>query len=260
MPAPRPLRACLTASAFVIAGAVAACSSGQSRTVGEDSTSDSVIGRATSVSAGQAGPTDSSSRVRDTLWRWTFDSARADQAPDGFAFGRTGRGNESRWIVQTAADAPSRPNVIVQTDVDRTSNRFPVAVANEPRLRDARVAVRCKPVSGKVDQACGLVFRYRDANNHYVARANALENNVRLYYVKDGSRKEIASWDGKVTSGAWHELSVEARGSRLRVFWNGQQILEKEDQTFPNAGRIGLWTKADSYTLFDDLTVSALQP
>jgi hypothetical protein len=106
-----------------------------------------------------------------------------DAAPAGFSFGRTDGGRMGRWLVRAMADAPGGKNVLVQVDDDSTRDRYPVAVADEPILRDLRVSVRCKPLAGTVDRACGLVFRYRDANNYYVTRANALEDNVRLYYV-----------------------------------------------------------------------------
>jgi hypothetical protein len=115
--------------------------------------------------------------------------------------------------------------------------------------------VKCKPVSGKVDQACGLVFRYRDENNYYLTRANALEGNVNLYYVKDGRRKEITGWRGKVTSGSWHDLLVKVTSDHFEVYWEGTRIIDARDNTFADAGKIGLWTKADSVTYFDDLTV-----
>ena len=117
-------------------------------------------------------------------------------SPAGFSFGRTGSGRVGRWFAKTDKDAPSGANVLAQTDTDATSYRFPVAVADSALLRNARVSVRCKPVSGKVDQACGLVFRYRDENNYYVVRANALENNVRLYFVRRANAS--SSPDGMV--------------------------------------------------------------
>jgi hypothetical protein len=116
--------------------------------------------------------------------------------------------------------------------------------------------VKCKPLSGRVDQACGLVFRYRDENNYYVTRANALEGNVRLYAVKDGRRQQFATWSGDVVQDRWGELRVEARGNHLVAFWNGTKVIDADDATFPEAGRVGLWTKADSVTAFDNLTVA----
>jgi hypothetical protein len=135
-----------------------------------------------------------------------------------------------------------------------------VAVASAPSLRHVAVTVRCKPVSGEVDRACGIVFRYRDENNYYVTRANALVDNVRLYYVKDGRRRQIGGWNGRVTAGTWHELRAEARGDSTAVSWDRKKVIEARDATFPGAGQVGVWTKADSFTLFDDLTVTPLAP
>jgi hypothetical protein len=188
--------------------------------------------------------------------KWTFDTDRADTPPSGFSFGKTGSGKPGQWVVRAAADAPSAPNVLAQIDADSTDYRFPVAVANEPLLRDVRLSVRCKPVSGKVDQACGLVFRYRDQDNYYVTRANALENNVRLYHVVKGDRRQFAGWNGTVSSGAWHSLRVEAKGDHLEVYWDEKKVMDAHDGTFSDAGKVGLWTKADSVTFFDDLSAS----
>lgn len=189
---------------------------------------------------------------------WAFDDGAADTAPLGFSFARTGSGRQGRWVVRAEASAPSPPNVLAQIDDDKTSFRFPLAVANEPRLRDVRVSVRCKMISGRVDQACGLVARYRDENNYFVTRANALENNIRLYTVRDGKRDELASWSGSVTPDAWHEYRLELRADHLEIFWDGQKVLDHRDTTFPDAGQLGVWTKADSVTYFDDLRAEPL--
>jgi hypothetical protein len=190
---------------------------------------------------------------------WTFESDAIDAPPAGFAFAKTDGGRMGRWVVRASADAPSGERVLAQTDDDRTDGRFAVAIANEPKLRDVRASVACKPISGRVDQACGLVFRYRDADNYYLTRANALEGNVRLYFVKDGQRKQIASWSGTVKSGAWSTLGAEARGDHLVVSWNGKAVIDTHDATFDAAGQVGLWTKADSITEFDDLTVTPIE-
>ncbi len=191
--------------------------------------------------------------------RWAFDSDHPGGWPQGFVFGRTGGGPPGRWVVRSASDAPSAPNVLAQEDSDRTDYRFPVAVASAPALRDVAVAVRCKPLTGRVDRACGIVFRYRDQDNYYVTRANALEDNVRLYYVKDGRRRQIGGWNGPVAAGVWHQLRAEARGDSISVSWDGNEVIEARDATFPSAGQVGVWTKADSFTLFDDLTVTPLR-
>lgn len=202
---------------------------------------------------------------------WNFDADTVDAPPAGFVFGRTGSGRPSRWIVRSEAAAPSGANVLAQVDTDDTDYRFPVAVIDDSSRRDLRLSVKCKPVSGKVDQACGLVFRYRDENNYYVTRANALEDNVNLYYVKDGRRKQITGWRGitgyltgvlggtkKVSSGAWHDLAIEAKGDHFEVYWDANKVIDAHDSTFAEAGKIGLWTKADSVTYFDNLSVEPL--
>jgi hypothetical protein len=176
----------------------------------------------------------------------------------GLRFERTGDGKPGRWAIQADSTAPSGGHVLAQLDTDSTSYRFPIAIVDDAAPADVRVSVECKAVSGKVDQACGLVVRLQDRDNYYVARANALEDNVRLYYVKGGKRVQLASWSGKVTAAAWHRLELEARGDRLSVRWDGKAILDKKDTTFSSAGRVGVWTKADSVTYFDDLTVTAL--
>src|SRR5262249_50383579 len=140
-----------------------------------------------------------------------------------------------------------------------TDYRFPVAVADEPTYKDVRLSVRCKPVSGKVDQGCGLVFRYQDENNYYITRANALEDNVRLYHVVKGRRIQFAGWNGKVASAVWHELKVEAKGDHFVVWFDGKQVMDAKDKTFTQAGKVGLWTKADSVIYFDDLKAESLE-
>ena len=192
-------------------------------------------------------------------WRWNFETGAANQPPEGFSFSRTGDGRPGNWVIQKDDQPPSGSYVLAQIDTDNTNYRFPVAVANEPMLRDLRISVRCKAVSGKVDQACGLVFRYRDENNYYVARANALEDNVRFYYVAGGKRHQLASWSGKIASGVWHSLRVEAKGDQFEVLWNDRKVINARDATFTESGKVGLWTKADSVTYFDDLIVEALQ-
>jgi hypothetical protein len=183
---------------------------------------------------------------------FNFDAEKRGELPKGFEVGRTGQGAPGKWVVR-AKDAPSGANVLVQADTDDTDYRFPVAFTG-PALKNLRLSVKCKAVSGKVDQGCGLVFRLKDSDNYYVTRANALEDNVRLYHVVKGNRREFAGWKGKVSSGNWHELAVEAKGDHFQVFFDGKKIIDASDKTFTEAGKFGLWTKADSLIYFDDLT------
>jgi hypothetical protein len=189
----------------------------------------------------------------------TFEEAAAEAAPVAFSFARTGKGSAGKWLVKAEPGAPSGAHVLAQVDPDNTNFRFPVAVLKQPALKDVRVSVRCKLVSGRVDQACGLVARYRDENNYFITRANALEDNIRLYTVKDGKRTEIASRDIEVSPQVWHDYRFELRGDHLQVFWDGKLVLDHRDGTFADAGTVGVWTKADSITHFDDLRVEAYQ-
>ncbi len=188
---------------------------------------------------------------------WSFDKDKADAAPAGFDFAASA-GKPGKWRVVADPAAPSGPNVLAQLDADPTEGRFLTAVAAEPSLRDARVSVRCKPVSGKVDQACGLVLRFQDPKDYYVARFNALEKDFNLYAVKEGKRTLVGGWKSDTINAAWHEVRVDARGDHLELYWEGTRVYEATDKTFPDAGRFGLWTKADAVTQFDELSVTAL--
>jgi len=189
---------------------------------------------------------------------WTFESDRLQAPPSGFFFARTGDGRPGQWVVTRDDTRPPGHAVLSQLDRDETDYRFPVAVVNGPQAADLDLRVQCKPVEGKVDQAGGLVFRYKDENNYYLVRLNALENNVRLYHVQDGRRIQFAGWNGKVSKNTWHELEVRAKGATFVIVFDHQTVIEAEDHTFGEAGQIGVWTKADSVTSFDDLSVSVL--
>jgi hypothetical protein len=192
-----------------------------------------------------------------------FESDKIGQAPAGFSFALTGSGRPGVWIVRKDEAAVDRGNVMAQTDGDRTSYRFPVAVFNDVTARDVDVSVRFRPVSGGVDQAAGLVWRYQDANNYYIVRANALEGNVVLYKVENGKRTDLPLKGSGRTYGkkadvpknAWSQMGVTVRGVLFTVSLNGQGLYDVEDTTFTTPGKVGVWTKADSVTYFDDLTI-----
>ena len=153
--------------------------------------------------------------------------------------------------------APSQPNVLAQTSTDKTDYRFPLAIADDGSFQNLQMSVKFKAVAGEVDRAAGMVFRLRDANNYYIVRANALENNYRLYHVVNGRRVQFAGANVKVASSEWHELRVECMGNHIICYYDGEKKIDATDETFKEAGKIGLWTKADSVTYFDDLRVSA---
>lgn len=220
-------------------------------------------GKFETTESGSAAPASGSSETPNAPKAvgstFSFDADPAGGPPNGFVFGRTGGGRVGRWVVQADGSAKSAPNVLAQLDADATNFRFPMAVTARAQPANVAVSASCKMLSGQVDQACGLVLRYRDENNYLITRANALEDNVRLYTVKDGEREELASHDLDVTPGTWHAYRFEAQGDRLRVFWDGALVIEQRDKTFVGAGAVGVWTKADSVTTFDDLAVNPLR-
>jgi len=176
-----------------------------------------------------------------------FDSDRTGAMPPGWIAGVTGRGAQ-RWTVEADASAPSKSNVLKQSG----RGDFPWCVKNEPHIADGHVEVKFKPVSGKEDQAGGVVWRWKDGDNYYVARANALEDNVSLYYTQHGRRITIKYVDAPVAKAQWHTLRVDFVGTRVRVALDGKVYIEVDDEHIAGAGRVGVWTKADSVTLFDD--------
>src|SRR6266853_2576753 len=188
---------------------------------------------------------------------YNFDGDTTGQIPTKFHSAKTGGGTLEKWAVTADPTTPSKPNVVAQTSTDQTDYRFPLLIADEGSFQDLDVSVKFKAVSGSVDRAGGLVFRLKDANNYYIVRANALENNYRLYHVVKGRRSQFAGANFKVTSGEWHELRVEEVGSKITCYYDGNKKIEASDDTFKDAGKIGLWTKADSVTWFDDLKVVA---
>ncbi len=189
---------------------------------------------------------------------WNFDGMPVGQPPPGFLLERTGPGNNGRWIIRAVSDARSQPNVLAQEDTDRTAGRFAVAAADSTSFGDVSLSVRCKPLDGRVDQACGIVWRYRDHNNYYLARANALENDVRFYVVQDGRRREIEGWNGAVATGVWHELRADVRLDRAEIYFDGVKVIDARNGRLTAPGKIGMWIKADSHTLFDDLAAIPL--
>jgi hypothetical protein len=199
----------------------------------------------------------------DTRAQWptprTFEDAPTGEPPPGFSFALTGRGGPVRWVVLEDLSAPAGAKVLAETSGDRTSDRFPLAILEGFEARDVAVSVRFKPVSGTVDQAAGLVVRLRDPRNYYIARANALENNVRLYRVVDGRRTQFAGVDVPVPRDRWQSLGLRVQGDRLSVSLEGRELFAATDRTFRDAGWVGLWTKADSLTHFDNLEIQALQ-
>jgi hypothetical protein len=176
-----------------------------------------------------------------------FDTDAPGTLPPGWEQGVTGRGNP-RWAVAQDASAPSSPNVLHQSG----SGTFPWCVLRASSLENGFVEVKFKPIAGKEDQAGGVVWRWKDGDNYYVARANALENNVSLYYTANGRRNTLKYVDAPVPRNVWHTLRVEFAGPQIRVALDGKTYIDFKDSHIGGAGAVGLWTKADSVTSFDD--------
>jgi hypothetical protein len=178
-----------------------------------------------------------------------FDDMKSGAAPAGWTATQTGSGT-AKWAIEKDESALSKPNVLKQSG----QATFPVCFKNDTSLKDGFVEVKFKPVAGKADQAGGVIWRVQDANNYYISRANALEDNVTIYHTINGKRVAFKNINTKVTSGVWHTLRVDFKGNKFTVTFDGNKVIDATDESFANAGKVGVWTKADSVTLFDDFT------
>jgi hypothetical protein len=188
----------------------------------------------------------------------TFADAPVGALPKDFVSALTGRGKAGRWEAVEDKTATGG-KALAQLDPDRTDYRFPLAIFMPTVPADVEVTARFKPVAGKVDQAGGVVVRLADYDNYYLARANALEDNVNFYRVVGGKRQEITGAKMKVTPGEWHTLTLRAQGNAFTVLFDGKQALTAKDERFGAPGKVALWTKADSVTHFDRIDIKPLQ-
>lgn len=198
--------------------------------------------------------------------KWDFEEGTPDQAPPGFSTALNGGGGPVRWEIQQAEDAPSGERVVAQLSDDRTNARYPLLIREDFTARDVDMSVDFKTLSGEVDASGGLVFRYQDKDNFYVVRANSLEGNVVAYKTENGRRSNIGvkgqgdayGVKANVPHQKWNSLRVIARGNLFQIYLNGQKLFEVENDTFSQAGKVGLWTKADAVSQFDDLRADSL--
>jgi len=181
-----------------------------------------------------------------------FDDIKAGVPPPGWTATQTGRGS-AKWAIEKDESAPSKPNVLKQSG----EATFPVCIKNDTNIKDGFVGVKFKPVAGKEDQAGGVIWRAKDSDNYYIARANALEGNVTIYHTIKGKRTEKKRTNMKVTSNQWHTLRVDFQDNRFTVAFDGKKAIEWNDETFKDAGKVGVWTKADSVTEFDNFIYGA---
>jgi hypothetical protein len=178
-----------------------------------------------------------------------FDDLKTGSSPPGWTATKTGKG-DAKWEVVADDSAPSKPNVLKQSG----EATYPVCIKDDTSLKDGFVEVKFKPISGKEDQAGGVIWRCKDADNYYIARANALEDNVTIYHTVKGKRTENKRINTKVAPNQWHTLRVDFKDHFFVVTFDGKKAFTWKDDTFKDAGKLGVWTKADSTTLFDDFT------
>jgi hypothetical protein len=193
-----------------------------------------------------------------------FDKSTPGVTPSGWSVGAE-KGASPKWEVVKDSTAPTPPYVFAQISNDSSHTRFPLAILEKPVFQNGEISVRMKPVAGKEDRAGGLVWRFRDANDYYVVRANALENNVALYRVENGQWKALRpkgafsnGWSVRhqVPANTWSILKVTFKGPVFSVYFNHRRIFQVEDKSYQGPGKVGLWTKADSVTYFDDFRVA----
>jgi len=199
--------------------------------------------------------------VRQGEARWGFENASTDRVPAGWRIAQTNPTVKlATWKVVKDATSPSGDNVLALTHTPNHSHTYNLAVAETASLKDFDLTVKVKAVAGKEDQGGGPIWRCRDADNYYVCRINPLENNYRVYKVTKSQRRQLDSAKVELQAGRWYTLRVTMTGDRITCYLDGKKMLQTTDGSIPSAGKVGLWTKADAVTSFDDLSVREAAP
>ena len=187
---------------------------------------------------------------------WNFDKESAGQMPPGWKAGYTNPAEgKAVWAVAEDPTAPSPPYVLSLTKSESSGKVFNLAIAEKASFKDVDLSVKIKANSGKEDQGGGLVWRYKDENNYYICRVNPLESNFRVYKVVDAKRTQLQSADVKAETGKWLTVRAVMTGSHISCYLDGKKLLEATDDTFKDTGMVGLWTKADAASSFDNIVV-----
>ncbi len=197
----------------------------------------------------------SSDKVRE----FRFGKEDLGKVPAAWKAAQTGTGDGSVWTVTADDTAPSKGGFVLAQTASSPAKMFNLCVAQDTSYRDVEISVAFKAVQGQEDQGGGIVWRYQDADNYYIARMNPLEDNYRFYKVVAGKRTQLAGKEGiKVPAGEWHTLRIRHVGDRIECDLDGKKLLDATDDTFTKAGKLGLWTKADARTYFDQFRVREL--
>lgn len=197
------------------------------------------------------------SREAESPLVWNFENVRKGSLPPGWRSEATnGDGHVPVWRVVSTSDAPSGSHVLTMERAARPyGSAFNLCWTDTPSFGDGSAEVRFKALRGKIDQGGGIAWRIQDRNNYYVVRFNPLEDNFRLYYVKNGRRTMLASADIRLSPDEWHRMKITQRHDQIRCYLDGKLLLKARDRHFDRPGGVGLWTKADAVTGFDDFTV-----
>ena len=223
-----------TVISFAVLLSILACSNSSSNNNQvENAISDSMIGN-------------------DTIFN--FENEEIGKLPAGFSATATGNAKGINWSVVNEGD-----NKVVAQQANNSGSCYNLLVFDKQSYGNFKATVKIKAVSGEEDQGGGLVWRYIDKDNYYIARYNPLENNFRFYKVLSGNRKQLKSIDSEIKSGEWFTMTVEMNGNNISCSLNGNKMIETSDDTFNSAGQIGFWTKADAVTFFDDLDITKIE-
>ena len=189
---------------------------------------------------------------------WPFEKSDVGLVPKGWKVAETsGMNKTAKWEVIRDDLAPSKDKVVAVTKTENYGHTFNLLIAKETNYKDLGVSVKVKAITGEEDQGGGPIWRAKDADNYYIARWNPLEKNFRVYFVKDGRRMQLASADIETDPDTWHEIEIEHVGNKIVAEFDDKQVIEIEDSTFAEGGMVGLWTKADAATAFDDFKVES---
>jgi hypothetical protein len=184
---------------------------------------------------------------------WDFDREQPGTLPSEFSIGTLFDGRPAgNWQVLATDRAKSPPHVFAQVMAKGAEHAYKVVLIKEAIASDLNLEVSFLPIQGQADMGGGLIWRAADDRNYYLARANPLEQNIRVYRVEKGVRHLLENFDQTIDVRQWHTLRVTHRGCRVNIFYDDKQVLDLCDKTF-HAGMIGLWTKSDAVTYFDDL-------
>lgn len=188
---------------------------------------------------------------------WNFDKDEAGKAPDGWRVAETkGSGKTGKWTVTADESAASKPNVL-KLETQAEDGTFNLCIAEKSSFKDLDLRVRVKANSGGEDQGGGPIWRCKDENNYYTCRINPLEDNFRVYKVENGKRSQLKSEKLETKTGQWYEVRAVMVGDKIECYVDGKKYLEATDGTFKDAGMVGLWTKADASSSFDNVVVYA---